>query len=144
MALFLYVEDAAAALADLAGGAELEDEFVEDAVDEELASVAGEFLGELDVLVDGYALGDGWAFGEFGDGHVDEEDVHEGDALEFPAFEVFADEVIVFVAMAQGDEEELACEVEAFALGLVAFVVDECPWGGFVHVVGVECLEVHE
>lgn len=122
----------------------MEEELVEDAVDEEAAALGAEFFGEFDVFVYGDFFGDGGAVLEFGDGHVDEEYVHSGDAFEFPALQPGFDHLVCLVATVECSLEELAGEVEVGDVFLYARVEHDGPGCCFVEVVLVECFEHHE
>ena len=138
-----WVVESATAFVDASGRAELDDELVEDAVDEEFAALGAELLGELDILIDGDALGDGGELGEFGHCHVEEQHVHAGHALILPALEVAAYHGLHLFGVAQRVEEQQARELEGLHVFLHAVVVHDGDEGGLVEVL-VQRLQHHE
>lgn len=123
MGIKIGIVETSARLLDATGGAEFNNELVEDAIDEELATIGTELLRELDVLINRDAFGNGGASHQFADSHRDEQHIHLGNTVELPAFEMRLDEVLTFLSVAKCFCQQVASELHTFHIGGVVLIV---------------------
>lgn len=77
------------------------------------------YLGDVKIFVEGDVDRDAGESHDFSQGNLHDDDIHEGQAVEFPVFAVFPDDVTYFRSVLQRGTEEFSCKFVVFVAGVL-------------------------